>query len=456
MAAEALMGFLTGFAKTAKERVEKEREDNEELIASRLKMAATAGMVRDKEMAAKKAEAMQRRDFIESVAPNASIEQKLAVLGSSQIYESLKSLVDRGEPVELDELLVINKDKIPKSYTTVNDYMEKRFAKPVPVPEEQMQALTGGKGFLGVETGVSAGRAEKLAKGYGRSARELLAYENLPETPEMESFASFDVAALKKKENDTVDTRIEDASTQYFTAADRFGENSPEAKDAKDRVDLLNLRKEKLSPKQAKWADNMDRLKLVSLKGSPAEKAAAEAELEKAYAIMRREKERTKIAGEGGDEKIPTAGTMTTILGASMKNALTTKYGGEVGKSIIINTDAMGNSSIAYTGNKPEMRDMVNKTAQEAAINAASAYIDRNGKALTNGVATALRASGVEVKPDGFVVVPTIAPPTPAAPATPQETGRASLMSPKKTAPVAAPSPKNIIGRFNVKTGDWE
>jgi hypothetical protein len=50
----ALLGALAGFASGAAARVEKEREDNEELLKSRLKLAAINKKKREEELNARK------------------------------------------------------------------------------------------------------------------------------------------------------------------------------------------------------------------------------------------------------------------------------------------------------------------------------------------------------------------------------------------------------------------
>lgn len=181
MASIALMGLLTGFAKGAAERVEKEQEENEELIRTRLKLAAVAKQKRETETTARKTALTERYSTISPFLDGSESEtEKLALISNEAIAKDFVERKSRGESVDLGSYLVTNKDKIPTNFESVQKYIDTISAAPAPVAPDQMQAAFGEeRGFLGARTGVSPGRAERIARtlGSGATAAELLAYE---------------------------------------------------------------------------------------------------------------------------------------------------------------------------------------------------------------------------------------------------------------------------------------
>lgn len=182
MASIALMGLLTGFAKGAAARIEKEKEENEALIQSRLKMAAINKKKREAEIEARKTALTERYSALTPFLDGSEAEEeKLALLSNDAITKDFVDRRSRGEVVDLKQYLVMNKEKVPQNFTSVQQYIDTLSAAPQPVAPEQMQAALGDtRGFLGARTGVSAGRAEKIAGALGAgSAAELLAYERM-------------------------------------------------------------------------------------------------------------------------------------------------------------------------------------------------------------------------------------------------------------------------------------
>lgn len=178
----ALLGLLGGFAKGASERIEKEREDNEELIKSRLKSAAINKKKREAEMEARKTVLTERlSSFSPFLDGSETEEEKLALLSNDALAKDFAERRSSGEVVDLKKYLVMNKEKIPKAFTSVQQYIDTLSAAPQPVAPEQMEAALGDtRGFLGARTGVRAGRAEKIAGALGAgTAAELLAYERM-------------------------------------------------------------------------------------------------------------------------------------------------------------------------------------------------------------------------------------------------------------------------------------
>jgi len=414
MSSLAVMGFLSGFAKTSAERIEKEREENEAFIESRLKAAATNKLVRDKEVEAQKALLKGRLSTVESISPNATYEQKLALVSSEDIYDAFKKRsVDEGVALDLNTFLTINKDKVPKNYTSVQQYIDSISAKPAPVGEEQMKALTEGEGFLGARVGPSRGAIEKRAQKYGGTASELLAYEQRTEMPKLEGFASMDVKQLrdlKPEKLESLEDMVNKADTAYAKAATEFGPQSPQAIAAKTSSSTLRTYQEELDPTKANWASTVGSLKSTMLNGTPEEKEAARKKYEEVLAL---EKMGKKEGEEGG--KIPTANTLSTLLSRTGVKAVVDKFGGEVGKDLIIDTAQDGSTSFRYIGNKPDLRTKVLEEANRAVLRTVQPYLDPDNKPLNRDVQVALLSQGFSFGRNGEVVMPTEAAPTAAA-----------------------------------------
>ena len=230
MASIALMGLLTGFAKGASARIEKEREDNEALIQSRLKMAAINKQKRQAEIEARKTALTERYSALTPFLDGSEAEEeKLALLSNDAITKDFVDRRSRGEVVDLKQYLVMNKEKVPQNFTSVQQYIDTLSAAPQPVDPEQMQAALGDtRGFLGARTGVSAGRAEKIAGALGAgSAAELLAYERMePVSAEpLMDVAKINVEMFPQAPK-SLDDQIERQTSVVSSVADKFGEDS--------------------------------------------------------------------------------------------------------------------------------------------------------------------------------------------------------------------------------------
>lgn len=232
MASIALMGLLTGFAKGASARIEKEREDNEALIQSRLKMAAINKQKRQAEIEARKTALTERYSALTPFLDGSEAEEeKLALLSNDAITKDFVDRRSRGEVVDLKQYLVMNKEKVPQNFTSVQQYIDTLSAAPQPVAPEQMQAALGDtRGFLGARTGVSAGRAEKIAGALGAgSAAELLAYERMePVSAE----PLMDVARINMKKFEPVYKTLEEKAQRILVML-----TQTEDKDAKAQLE---------------------------------------------------------------------------------------------------------------------------------------------------------------------------------------------------------------------------
>ena len=433
----ALTGFLTGFAKGAKERIDTQREENEAMIQNRLKMAQTNRLLYKKEQDAQKQLLNDRLSTVSSYLPEgATEEQKLALISNEEIAKQFVDLRSKGEEVDLNKFIVVNKDKIPANFSTVQNYIDTISAAPAPVSQEQIDTIRQTRGALGARVGANV---EKLAQQYGVSAGELLAYEEKSGVPVVPQFARMNVSILKNEKAKDVDTRIKEAQSMYLDALDEFGADSQEAKVAKAQYDNLQVLKTELEPETVKWADYVGKLKLAIVNAkTPQERAAAQQEYNKVIAIEKQ----GQSSGEGGG-KIPTANTLSGLLTKAGTRAVTEKFGGDVAKNLIVDTAPDGSTSFRYIGTDPTARAQVLNTAKEAMRYAVQPYLDMTGRPLNRDVEVALRTQGVQFNEAGAAVfnaeqVPAAPAPTAQPPRTPVA-GRGTTRNP---APAATGMPR--------------
>lgn len=410
----ALTGFLTGFAEGSTERIKREREENEAMIENRLKRAQTNRLLFQKEQDAQKQLYRTRYDSVSAYMPEgATEEQKLALISNDEIAKQFTQLRAKGEEVDLNKFLVMNKDKIPKNFSSVNQYIDSISVAPAPVAQEQVDAIRQTRGFLGSRTGANI---EKAAQQFGTSAAQLLAYEEVSGVPVVPQFARMNVSMLNNEKTKDIDIRIKQAQSMYLDAREEFGEDSQEAKVAKSQYNNLMVLKEELEPEDVKWADYVGKLKMAIINGKPEQRAAAQREYDKVIALEKQSRD----TGEGVGGKIPTANTLSGLLTRSATRAVTEKFGGDVAKNLIVDTAPDGNTSFRYIGTDPVARAQVLQTAREAMRYAVQPYLDMNGRPLNRDVDVALRTQGIQFDADGKAVftldeIPVEQPPAPAA-----------------------------------------
>ena len=423
----ALTGFLTGFAKGAKERIDTQRQENEAMIQNRLKMAQTNRLLYKKEQDAQKQLLNDRLSTVSSYLPEgATEEQKLALISNEEIAKQFVDLRSKGEEVDLNKFIVVNKDKIPANFSTVQNYIDTISAAPAPVSQEQIDTIRQTRGALGARVGANV---EKLAQQYGVSAGELLAYEEKSGVPVVPQFARMNVSILKNEKAKDVDTRIKEAQSMYLDALDEFGADSQEAKVAKAQYDNLQVLKTELEPETVKWADYVGKLKLAIVNAkTPQERAAAQQEYNKVIAIEKQ----GQSSGEGGG-KIPTANTLSGLLTKAGTRAVTEKFGGDVAKNLIVDTAPDGSTSFRYIGTDPTARAQVLNTAKEAMRYAVQPYLDMTGRPLNRDVEVALRTQGIQFNDAGAAVFDAMPVPTTPAPSKPTA-GRGTTRNPAPAA----------------------
>lgn len=382
----ALTGFLTGFAKGAKERIEKESEENEALIANRLKMAQTTRLVRQKEQEAKVQLLTSRYKTVSPyLPPEATEEQKMALMSNEEIATQYAERRKNGETIDLDNFLIINKDKIPKGLTSVQQMIEEAKIAPAPIDQAEVDAIRQTKGFLGARTGPNV---DKMAQQFGVSARDLLAYEKPQDSTDLTEFASINPEALKKPKG--FDDRIAELETQALTAGEAG--NKEEFETIRSQISTLTQMKDSLSPPKAEWAANMSRLKMLALYGTPEEKAKANKELDAAYRIEQR--------GQKQDSKVPPASELRAQIKIAFANDIEKTFGTRMKDNWTKQIGPDGIAEYKYTGSGDaaiKVENEIQRVKTEALQRVLFPYV-HNGKVASEDVSAVARAYNFDLR----------------------------------------------------------
>jgi hypothetical protein len=291
MAAIALAALASGFLTGAAKRVTREREESEELIQNRLKMAVLNKKASDEKRAARRDELQQRLEmvspFFQSTGdPEMDEKLKLGLISSSLIAKQFAEQA-QNEVVDPKKFLRLQADKIPKNFTSVKDFVASAGEAPEPVAPDQMQGMLSRTGFLGADVGVSPERADRLARSLGAgSAAELLSYESREpvDTTSLMELATINVdlypAKLKtpKEQAEHIKSKI----IQYELTG-----NTAEADNAKIELGRLEAVLSTMTPEEASWSERRNKLLSVvaSDKTTPEAKAKALAEIRRGDAV---------------------------------------------------------------------------------------------------------------------------------------------------------------------------
>jgi hypothetical protein len=185
-----LMGFVSGFAKGATQRITEEREKEETALANRFKLAAVNKMTREKEANELKGLYAERIKNFNAAYPEAAEEEVLAAVSTESNYKNLMAAYDTGEKVNLKSYLTVNKDSIPKDFTTAREYIDKMITPQVTGGGEAAQT----RSVFGARVTPSDETRRLTASQFGISADELDAYSQgsvaVPDLPAMGSLSS--------------------------------------------------------------------------------------------------------------------------------------------------------------------------------------------------------------------------------------------------------------------------
>ena len=375
----ALLGLMTGLAKGAASRVEKQREENESLVKTRLQLAAINKKKREAEIEARKKELSDRYSSVQPfLYENMSEEQKLALVSNPTITKDFVERRSRGEQVDVNNYLITVKDKIPTNFKSVQEYINTISAPPTAMTEEQMQGAFGRQeGILGANVGVSPGRAERIAAGLGGgSAAELLAYENMSpvESEPLSGIARINVELFPIKTEDP-EEMVKRHTSNYVRLASQRGEDDPAVVAAKENLVAVQAAMSSLSGDGKKWSETESEQRQIL-----ADPASTDEERRKAQGVLAR-----------GNFNIPEVGALLKVFSTAAENALKQAYPGS--NNIVYQNNPDGSVSINYLEASPQQmaafRSITEKAVRAAA--ATSGYII-DGKPANGNVAAALSA----------------------------------------------------------------
>ena len=374
----AMMGLIKGFAQGTSERIDKEREDEEALITNRFKMAAINKKQREEEAGALKEAAKARLDQVNTLFPGASLEQRLALISNETMFSlAVKNADTLADKEKLDSFIVVNKEKIPSTFKTAQDYINSITAKPageMKMPEQQSREV-----FFADVT-PSAGRQQKIAQQFGTSAEELYAYEKATGPISASVYGSVNLEALKKPKD--LEDQIKEIDLKATDPAT-----------SEDERAVLNERKAVLIAQQNFGQDpktlqeEANRISLKLLKAEGEEKTDLQAQLDKVNKQIRsnsaaqaQEKDRAEKAG---DKPLTFAETRRMVESAQVA-ALEAATGLDAvtkGKLLEEYTDEDGVKRIRQRRVRPTDIPEIASIARKAAIDALkiNGHIDANG-----------------------------------------------------------------------------
>jgi hypothetical protein len=289
MAAIALAALASGFLTGAAKRVTREREESEELIQNRLKMAVLNKKASDEKRAARRDELQQRLEmvspFFQSTGdPEMDEKLKLGLISSSLIAKQFAEQA-QNEVVDPQKFLRLQADKIPKNFTSVKDFVASAGEAPEPVAPDQMQGMLSRTGFLGADVGVSPERADRLARSLGAgSAAELLSYESREpvDTTSLMELATINVD-LYPAQAKTPEQQLNHLQGRVVQFSRIYGEYDDRTKEARAALSTTEAAIKTLSKPQQEWGKRRPVLvaTIANDTSSAEEKQKAREELER-------------------------------------------------------------------------------------------------------------------------------------------------------------------------------
>ena len=306
----ALMGLITGFAKGTSDRITEERADEKSQLSNRFKMAAINKKQRDIEDQAKKEKAEERNDQINTFYAGASLAQRLAMMSNETMFnlaiENKEALSGEANKEKLDKFIVVNEDKIPKNWKTVQDYIASLKSAPQAAATMQDEQTREVFGFR-----VTPNQAEMdgIASQFGSTAAELQAYENMPAASSSPVLGSVNLDVLKTPEK--LGDQIEEARQSLV------GATPEEAVALKAKIEELIVHQNVgLSPKTL--AADAERISLRMKNATGTELANLKAELSKVNGLIRSNTEAQKEAKQAGGDDLTFAQRKTAVQDAQI------------------------------------------------------------------------------------------------------------------------------------------
>jgi hypothetical protein len=461
----ALLGALAGFATGAAERIEKEREENAELIKSRLQLAAVNKKRREEERKAAQEEYRKRFSTVSPYLGSGVPEEiKLALISNENVAQEFAERSKAGEA--LDAVTFVRekaediKKKLPSTFSTTRNWIDTYGAAPAALTDEQMkQAFGRQEGFFGANVGVSPGRAERIARGLGGgSARELLAYENM-QPLQKDSLA--DLVTINREQYgpmaDSVEKAFEKAQMNLFNAERRLNKDDPRLIKLREETKALRAQIEAPVKSLDERANKLaSQLQMAESEGDADSAAAIKSQLDVLYTAIKNH----KTAMEGNKPK--SVATITSSVEKAIQTRLEEKYGVELfsePKTISLGDGEFYVARGLKSSVTPEVEQQILRDKRGFAQAALRAYglLDDKGQPLYDSVRDVmynygLRGSLPQRQQVGGAASPTATPPAATtAPVRPAST----QPSPTTSGPVTVELPNGSKAVFpNQKAAD--
>jgi hypothetical protein len=224
-----LMGFVSGFAKGASERIDDEREKEETALANRFKLAAVNKMTREKEANELKGLYAERIKNFNAAYPEATEEEVIAAVSTENIYSNLMDAYNKKKPVDIKKHLYVNRDLIPEDFTDSLSYINKRIAPRF--ASSETAAAEQSRSVFGATVTPDEKMKQTYASQFGASAADLEKYSRGTATVEdIPAMGSLNIAALQDPEE-----RLKEARLGLLDA-----ETDEEKMAFKEKIDEIN------------------------------------------------------------------------------------------------------------------------------------------------------------------------------------------------------------------------
>lgn len=328
--------------------------------------------------------------FLQSLSPNISQDQVSALVFNRPVMDMLKKKIEAGEvnPAELDFATLTGITEQNANPIAATQRIESMFKLPKVAQAVEPPAP---KGFFESVSASQRKDAEtQMAAALGVSMEELRGAKGFaPTVPDVG--ARFELTQLMKPKK--INDELNNAQMALLDA--QKSGNAEAIASAQSYVDMVaNAAKNPLTDPQKEFANRVASLKQKATGTDPAAAKEAEKELQKIWALEKREKEAKKTAGEKAAEgKVPALGSLNTITGAAVLGGLYAKYGSQIkdGK-IAVTADVNGNVNIVplvATSEGIELRKQMAADSVRIAQSTLSRYI-HNGIPINDEVATVM------------------------------------------------------------------
>ena len=309
-----LMGFVSGFAKGATQRITEEREKEETALSNRFKLAAVNKMTREKEANELKGLYAERIKNFNAAYPEAAEEEVLAAISTETSYNTLMDAYNKGRPLNLKEHLILNKDNIPEGFTTARSYLDEVIKPQVTMGDTSAQT----RSVFGADVSPSEKARARAASQYGASADELESYaQSSGAVPDLPVFGS-----VKNTTPQKIETQIEELKMQLPDASVEDREKIT------SRINELVIY-QNIGQDPKKLSEIADQLSVRLLNATPEEKVDLEKELSTVNARIRsnaeaqaQEKDRAKALGTGFLTYQQTLNAVLSVQVAALENQL--------------------------------------------------------------------------------------------------------------------------------------